>query len=221
MQVHRLPNAWLLFALLLLVMAYPFLNDLALGRALVALFDPAILGLALVAARTSGAESRLGLGLVVPAIVLHIAGALGAHPLVYAASLLAQAVFHGFVVVCLLRYVLSDLVMTPDEMFAAANLYVLAAFVFGYLFAALEFLLPGSFVINAANDTDGVLGWWELLYFSFTCLTSVGFGEITPVNDHARSLVMIEMMMGVLYLALVISRLVSMQAQRVRGERNS
>jgi hypothetical protein len=108
------------------------------------------------------------------------------------------------------------MVMTPDEMFAAANLYVLAAFVFGYLFAALEFLVPGSFVINAVNDPDGVLGWWELLYFSFTCLTSVGFGEITPVNDHARSLVMIEQMMGVLYLALVISRLVSMQAQRAR-----
>jgi len=221
MQVHRLPNAWLLFALLLLVVAYPFLNDLALGRALVALFDPAILGLALVAARTSGAESKLGLGLVVPAIVLHIVGALGGSSLVYSASLLAQALFHGFVVVCLLRYVLHDLVMTPDEMFAAANLYVLAAFVFGYLFAALEFLLPGSFVINEVNNPDGVIGWWELLYFSFTCLTSVGFGEITPVNDHARSLVMIEQMMGVLYLALVISRLVSMQAQRALVERES
>lgn len=221
MQVHRLPNAWLLFALLLLVVAYPFLHDLAFGRAMVALFDPAILGLALVAARTSGAESKLGLGLVVPAIALHIVGALGGHPLVYAGSLLAQAVFHGFVVVCLLRYVLRDMVMTPDEMFAAANLYVLAAFVFGYLFAALEFLLPGSFVINAVNDADGILGWWELLYFSFTCLTSVGFGEITPVNDHARSLVMIEQMMGVLYLALVISRLVSMQAQRARLVRDA
>jgi hypothetical protein len=50
-----------------------------------------------------------------------------------------------------------------------------------------------------------------------TTLTSVGFGEITPVSDHARSLVMIQQMVGVLYLALVISRLVSMQAARRRG----
>jgi hypothetical protein len=183
---------------------------------MIAFFDPAILGLALVAARASGAEGKIGMVLVAPAIVLHVLGAMGGVPGVYIASLFAQAVFHGFVVVCLLRYVLRDLVMTPDEMFAAANLYVLAAFVFGYLFAALEFLLPGSFAVNAVNNPDALVSWWELLYFSFTCLTSVGFGEITPVNDHARSLVMIEQMMGVLYLALVISRLVSMQAQRAR-----
>jgi hypothetical protein len=86
------------------------------------------------------------------------------------------------------------------------------------VFAALEVLQPGSFYINPANNPDGVTSWWDLMYFSFTCLTSVGFGEVTPVTDHARSLVMIQQMMGVLYLALVISRLVSMQAQRARAE---
>ena len=221
MRVARLPNAWLLFALLLLVVVYPFLHEFPVGRALIALFDPAILGLALVAARSTGIELRVGLGFVLPAIVLHVLGAFGLHPGIYVASLLAQAAFHAFVVVCLLRYVFRDLVMTPDEMFAAANLYVLAAFVFGYLFAALEFVQPGAFYINAVNNPDGVTSWWDLLYFSFTSLTSVGFGEITPVSDHARSLVMIEQMMGVLYLALVISRLVSMQAQRARMVRES
>jgi hypothetical protein len=219
MDTFRLPNAWLLFALLLLVVLYPFLHGLPAGRAAIAFFDPAILALALVAARASGRMGRIGVFLVIPAIVLHVAGALGGHPTIYVASLLVQAAFHAFVVVCLLRYVMHDTVMTPDEMFAAANLSVLAAFVFGYLYAALEFVLPGSFYVNAANNPDGAVGWWDLLYFSFTALTSVGFGEITPVNDHARSLVMIQQMMGVLYLALVISRLVSMQAQRIRSER--
>jgi hypothetical protein len=90
--------------------------------------------------------------------------------------------------------------------------------VFAYFYALIEFLTPGSFYINPGSNPDGVLRWWELLYFSFTCLTSVGFGEITPANDHARSVVMIEQMLGVLYLALVISRLVALQSQRiVRG----
>jgi len=75
MQVHRLPNAWLLFALLLLVAVYPFLEDVPFGRAMIAFFDPAILGLALVAARASGAEGKIGMVLVAPAIVLHIVGA--------------------------------------------------------------------------------------------------------------------------------------------------
>src|SRR5689334_2277207 len=124
MRIPRLPNAWLLFALLLLVAFYPFLHDLRWARAMVALFDPAILALALVAARASGVEFRVGLGLVLPAIVLHVLGALGGGQGIYVASLFAQAAFHAFVVVCLLRYVLRDLVMTPDEMFAAANLYI-------------------------------------------------------------------------------------------------
>ena len=214
-----LPNAWLLLALVLQVLAYPFLDDYHGGRAVIAVFDLAILALALRASRAGGHETWLGYVLVVPAMALHAADALGMASGVYPASLLAQAVFHAFVVVCLLRYMLRDEIMTRDELFAAAGLYVLMAFVFAYLYALVEYGKPGAFVINAANNPTGVTRWWDLLYFSFTCLTSVGFGEITPANDHARSLVMIQQMIGVLYFALVISRLVTLQTRRVAGER--
>ena len=209
------PNAWLLLALVLQVVAYPFLEPHTGGRAGIAAFDLVILALALRASRAGGHETWLGYVLVVPAMVLHAADALGGDAWgLYAASLTAQALFHAFVVVCLLRYMLRDEIMTRDELFAAAGLYVLMAFVFAYLYALIEHWQPGAFVINAANNPRGATRWWDLLYFSFTCLTSVGFGEITPANDHARSLVMIQQMIGVLYFALVISRLVTMQALR-------
>ena len=76
---------------------------------------------------------------------------------------------------------------------------MLMAFVFAYLYAFIEHWQPGAFVINAANNPRRMMRWWDLLYFSFTCLSSVGFGEITPANDHARSLVMIQQTIGVLY----------------------
>ncbi|MBK7353064.1 MAG: two pore domain potassium channel family protein [Nitrosomonas sp.] len=76
------------------------------------------------------------------------------------------------------------------------------------------FELCYSFYINEANNPDQIVSWWELLYFSFTCLTSVGFGEITPVSDSARSIVIIEQTSGVLYLAILISRLMSMRIKR-------
>jgi hypothetical protein len=210
----HLPNAWLLLALLLQVLAYPFLDVHAGGRAGIAMFDLAILMLALRASRAGGHETWLGYLLLGPAMILHAAHALGGHPGLYPASLIAQALFHAFVVICLLRYMLRDEIMTRDELFAAAGLYVLMAFVFAYLYALVEHWRPGAFVINAANDPDGVTRWWDLLYFSFTCLTSVGFGEITPANDHARSLVMIQQITGVLYFALVIARLVTLQSRR-------
>lgn len=214
----HLPNAWLLLALLAQVLLQPFLYEIPSGRATLAIFDLAILLLALRASRAGGNETRLGYVFVALAMGLHAIAAFGGHGSDwYPASLLAQALFHGFVVSCLLRYMLRDEVMTRDELFAAASLYVLMAFVFAYLYALVEHYLPGAFYINQANNPDGIADWWELLYFSFTCLTSVGFGEITPANDHARSLVMIEQMLGVLYFALVISRLVAMQSQRGRS----
>jgi hypothetical protein len=214
-HIAGLPNAWLLLALVLQVLAYPFLDETASGRAAIAVFDLVILVLALRASRAGGHETRLGYVLAVPAMALHAADALGGNDAgLAAASLLAQAVFHAFVVICLLRYMLRDEIMTRDELFAAAGLYVLMAFVFAYLYALIEHVQPGAFVINAANNPNGVTRWWDLLYFSFTCLTSVGFGEITPANDHARSLVMIQQMLGVLYFALIVSRLVTMQAAR-------
>jgi hypothetical protein len=214
----RLPNAWLLLALVVQVLSYPFLEYYRSGRVAIAVFDLAILVLALRASRAGGHQTSLGYVLVVPAMVLDLANAFGINGHAgYAVSLLAQALFHAFVVVCLLRYMLHDEIMTRDELFAAAGLYVLMAFVFAYLYAFLEHWQPGAFVINAANNPHGVVRWWDLLYFSFTCLTSVGFGEITPANDHARSLVMIQQMIGVLYFALVVSRLVTLQTRRRGG----
>jgi hypothetical protein len=216
----QLPNAWLLLALVVQVLSYPFLEYYPGGRVAIAGFDLAILALALRASRASGHETSLGYVLAVPAMALAVADVLGGSAGVYAASLVSQALFHAFVVVCLLRYMLRDEIMTRDELFAAAGLYVLMAFVFAYLYALIEHWQPGAFVINAANNPRDLTRWWDLLYFSFTCLTSVGFGEITPANDHARSLVMIQQMIGVLYFALVVSRLVTLQTRRAGGERD-
>jgi len=118
-----LPNAWLLLALVVQVLSYPFLDYYQSGRIAIAGFDLVILALALRASRAGGHEAWLGYVLVVPAMALATADvvATDVHG-VYAASLVAQALFHAFVVLCLLRYMLRDEVMTRDEMFAAASL---------------------------------------------------------------------------------------------------
>jgi hypothetical protein len=201
----------LLFALLVQVLAYPFLEHLPHGRAGMVLIDWAMLVLALRAARATGAEVRWGYALLVPAMLLHAGALLTQNTgLLCGAGYVAQAAFHTFVLVCLLRYVLRDDIMTRDELFAAAAMYALLAFAFSYAYALIELLVPGSFFINDANNPDKIVSWWELLYFSFTCITSVGFGEITPVSDYARAVVMVQQMMGVLYLAILISRLLSL-----------
>lgn len=213
----RLPNLWLLLSLIAFVLFYPFLEHAPRGKAVLALFDLLILFLALRSSRISLDASRWAYVLAGIAALSHVVSALLPDVDVWTVSnLAAQAIFHAFIVAHLLRYVLRDDIMTRDELFAAACLYVLLAFVFAYLYALVEHFHPGAFVINEANNPDGILSWWEMLYFSFTCLTSVGFGEMTPVDNHARSLVMIQQMIGVLYFALVVSRLVGLQSRRPR-----
>ena len=212
----QLPNVQLLLALVALIMLYPFLERMQSGRIAIIAFDWAILVLALRSAKWTGVQTNLGYALLIPTIILQATGALTGEGGTYVVVLLFQSALHTFVIVCLFRYVLSDEVMTLDELFAAASMYAMLAFVFAYLYSIVEYFAPGSFYINASNNPDGVFTWFEMLYFSFTCLTSVGFGEITPVSDHARSLVMIQQLVGVLYLAIVISRLISMHSRRMK-----
>ncbi|WP_269458188.1 ion channel [Microlunatus soli] len=78
---------------------------------------------------------------------------------------------------------------------------------FGYAYAGVQAAWPGSFGPERT--------WFELLFLSFTCLTSVGLSDLVPVPHHARSLVIIEEVAGVLYVALVIARLVAMSTARM------
>lgn len=212
-KLLALPNVRLLLALVALIVSYPFLEHMQSGRIAVIAFDWAILVLALRSASSTGVETRLGYALLIPTIVLQVIAAVTGVDYVFVLGMLFQAALHSFVVVCLFRYVLRDEIMTLDELFAAGSLYAMLAFVFAYLYSIVEYLSPGAFYINASNNPDGIFSWFEMLYFSFTCLTSVGFGEITPVSDHARSLVMIQQLVGVLYLAIVISRLITMHSR--------
>lgn len=63
---------------------------------------------------------------------------------------------------------------------------------------------------------QGEKSWMELLFLSFTTLSSTGLSDITPLADHARSVVMLEQVAGVFYIAMVVTRLVGLKAARTR-----
>ncbi len=71
---------------------------------------------------------------------------------------------------------------------------------------------PGSF----ANDGGFDHSWFELLYLSFSTLTSVGLSDIVAVGEQARAILMVEMMVGVFYIAMVVARMVGLTMMRHR-----
>ena len=110
---------------------------------------------------------------------------------------------------------LADHEVTRDELFAVGATFTLVAWGFAHTYVVWQAIEPRSFI--AALDPQGDRSWMELLFLSFTTLTSTGLSDIVPVQDFARSLVMIEQLAGLAYIAIVVSRLVALTVPRRSG----
>lgn len=129
-------------------------------------------------------------------------------------TLLLIVTFIGTITAALLRYVLDWHPITTDKVFGAVAAYLLIAFTFTSVFALLQEMQPGAF---RASTVDIRLDWPAMMYFSVTVLTSTGFGEIVPATPMARALIVVEQVLGVMYVAFLIARLANRYG--VRGNR--
>ena len=144
--------------------------------------------------------------ITVDALIADRMGYSGLRPI----ALGATAIFVGAVTIALLRYVLDRRPITTDKVFGAVAAYILIALSFASLFGFLQVFEASAFMAAIAHGPDGKLNWSDLMYFSFTVLTSTGFGEITPATPMARSLIIIEQVLGVMYVAFLIARLANL-----------
>ncbi|GAA1996457.1 potassium channel family protein [Nocardioides kribbensis] len=206
------PSGVLLGAQLVAILAYPFLDGSVVGRALIGVVQIAVVGLALWAVRRTPALNWIALVVGAPAMVFTVLEAATPDTAwVVLVSALLHAPFYFYVSYSMIRYLFHDDRVTRDELFATGAAFTVVAWGFAYVYAALQVVWPGSFVgTGPAQDR----AWFELLYLSFSTLTSVGLSDVVPVLPHARSFVMIEMLAGVLYVALVVARLVGLTVNR-------
>jgi hypothetical protein len=119
-----------------------------------------------------------------------------------------HAAFYFYAAYSLLRYMLSDHDVSVDELYATGATFTLVAWGFAYLFVFVQALVPQSF--SAAVNPTADRTWMELLFLSFTTLSSTGLSDIVPITSWARSVVMIEQLAGLGYVAMVVSRLVGL-----------
>jgi ion channel len=206
------PSAVLLAVQLTGVLLYPFMEDSDAGRALFSLFGIAILGLVLLAVRSSPAATWFGVLLAIPAGTLLVIQAVTGSDDLLPYSSAIEAVLYFYAAGALIAYMLADHEVTRDEMFAVGATFTLVAWAFAYSFTVLQAIEPGSF--TAAVDPTGERSWTELLFLSFTTLSSTGLSDVIPVKPFARSIVMLEQLAGVAYIAMVVSRLVSLTVLR-------
>lgn len=104
----------------------------------------------------------------------------------------------------LMGYVFQREVMTADKLFGAASMYLLIGVFWVFLYALIDTYHPGSFTLGGQPTAPG---FFDFVYFSFTVLTSTGFGDLAPLGRQARGICTVEQIVGSLFVAILIARL--------------
>lgn len=211
-RLNRHPSAVLLLVQLIGLLIYPFLEQTSGGSALLRGFGVIVLGLAIWMVRRSSGRAWISAGIAAPVLLIDVLETLFDLPALRPWSALLESLFYFYAAGCLTRYMLADRRATSDELFAAGATFTLLAWAFTYLYVLCQLLQPGAF--GGAVDPGSPRTWTELLYMSFVLLSSTGIGDVIPLSGPARSLASLEIFTGVMYLALVVSRLIGLTILR-------
>ena len=195
---------FLFLALLALLIAIPFLNETSHGRMILTLVNVTVMLSAVAAVGRTWFSFVISVLLVLPALVFRFLALASGLPGYLALSWGFVAIFYAFILGDLLHYVLRRDFMTADKLYGAVAAYILVAVLWANLHGVLQYFYPGAYSFGGTPKT---LDMAELIYFSFTALTTAGFGDITPMLIQSRFLTILEMVTGVMYVAILIARL--------------
>lgn len=198
---------FLLVSILLLLALQPFLVGFAGLSRLLNIFLTVVLISAVYAVSHKKQTTTIGLMLAVPMFLGMWSLELVSMPRLHLLSLGFGVLFMGYIIVQILTYVFRAQQISRDVIYGALVVYLLLGILWGFAYALLEGLQPGSFKIPVGQIQEVR----ELfLYYSFITLTTLGYGDITPLSVPANSLSLLEAVIGQLYLAVLVARLVAL-----------
>ena len=209
-KVFRLlPSAWLILLQFIILILSISVNYSMTYRTITWVLGVLVLLVIAKVIRQTPMFTILGLSFVGGAVLFSLLMLLGFdHRMI-------QVIAHGFEAVAyfsaaygLLRYMFEDRYLTRDEMFAAGAVFTLLAWGFAFLYSICQILVPDSF---QNPNMSGVQTWLNLLFLSFSLQSATGLSDLMPMSAPARVLAMLQMFCGVMYLALIVSRLISLQ----------
>jgi hypothetical protein len=210
-QTRRHPSAVLLIVQLIGLLLYPFAESTRFGGHALAVFGMVVLFVTVRMVRGTPWLTWISVGLAIPTTVLLVLQAIADMPPLVIWSSALEAVFYFYAAGSLIAYMLADRKATLDELFAIGATFTLLVWAFTHLFMVVQALQPGCFL--AAVNSQQARSWSELMYLSFALLSSTGIGDVIPVTVHARAVASVAMFAGVMYLAMVVSRLIGLTLQ--------
>ncbi|UCE02068.1 MAG: hypothetical protein JSW67_12515 [Candidatus Latescibacterota bacterium] len=120
--------------------------------------------------------------------------------------------FFGYIALTILDRVLNTKSFTLDSIFGAVCVYILIGVMWAFIYSLIEEVSPGSFSVSSAleGSAGGAVRPGELfIYYSFVTLTTLGYGDISPVSGIARMMASLEAIVGPMFVAILVAWLVS------------
>lgn len=201
-----LQRCFYLFAMLLvLVVAVPLIDAEPRGILIANLTDTLIIVSVVAAVGRTMLSFLAALCLAVPTVVLRWLSLESEVPGHFDLSLKLHVVMYVLAIALLLRYTFDRAVMTADRLWGAAAAYLMIGILWSFLYAIVERTDAASFSVRGEAKPLAVT---DLIYFSFSTLTTTGFGDVVPLTRMGRSAAVLESIAGQLFIAILIAKLV-------------
>lgn len=204
----------LLVMLVLWILLFPLLEDREVGCILINGLMVVLLVATVFAVSRERRIFHWAIAIAAPTAVATLIFRGGSHPIGLPVANALLLIFFVFVTVNMLRYVLAVGQVTADKLAASLCVYLLFGMLWTQVYIQLELFEPGS--LRTAIGDGQITTSRELMFFSYVTLTTLGYGDITPVSAVARSFALIEAAVGVLYVAVLVARLVSLYGQDIK-----
>jgi hypothetical protein len=206
----RFPFAMLLCVQLLSVLFYGFMTDSKTSHLIFHCLGLIVPILAVWTVYRSPATNWIGFVLVAASLSTSLLTIFGGQTqlLVWAQGF--ESLLYFYAAISLVMYMFKDDIVTIDELYAAAATFTLLVWGFALAYSVCQQIYPGS--VLAALNPNNPRSWIELLFMSFSIQSSTGVGDVIPISGPARAIGSIQIFTGVMYIAIVVSRLVGLAA---------
>ena len=222
LRFHRFSTVELLVALALLFFFFPFVEEVKGGDVIISILLSLVLLSAVLAVADRKGVFFIALVLAIPAIagrwINHFRPDLVPPPV----FLIAGLALIAFVVANLLRFVLRAPSVNTEVLCASISAYLMLGLLWTVAYWLVAQVTPESLRVQSRPAaTKQTMAGFDAFYFSFITLSTVGYGDITPVSRIARWLAAMEAMTGLLYVAVLIARLVALYRSDAENSNDS
>ncbi|MCX6690747.1 MAG: potassium channel family protein, partial [Methanoregula sp.] len=202
--IHRYKTVLPLVFLLAFILIFPFFEQFRIGDALLVVIMTGLLISSVYNVSEHPREIAITLLLMIPTALTTWANFFVHSRDVYLIQIVSVIIFLVYTQTISLRRVMLTRHVTENEIFSAVSVYIMIGLAYAFTYQFIELVNPGTFLFGSGGSSFSAL-----IYFSFTTLATVGFGDVSAITPLARSVAILEMITGVMYLAIFVGVLVN------------